>query len=119
LLLQFYPTENPFPFINSQLRADGVTMPNLTPPASGLMPTNILLIAQLPSGGMFLEFPTLTNRAFTVEYSSNLLSTNWLAAQPITVTPANYVAWIDYGPPATVSHPTNTPVRFYRVFLGP
>jgi len=83
------------------------------------MPTNILLIAQLPSGGMFLEFPTLTNRAFTVEYSSNLLSTNWLAAQPITVTPANYVAWIDYGPPATVSHPTNTPVRFYRVFLGP
>lgn len=147
LLLQFYPNQNPFPFTNAQMRADGVTMPNLAPPASGLMPTNILLIARLSSGGMFLEFPTLTNRAFTVEYTSNLLSeycvtnyiadtnnpgvtnivvytnsvfsTNWLVAQPVTVTPANYTAWIDYGPPATVSHPTNTPMRFYRVFLNP
>jgi len=117
LLLQFYPTQNPFPFANSQLRADGVTMPNLAPPVSGLMPTNILLMARLPSGGMFLEFPTLTNQAFTVEYSSDLV--NWLVAQPVTVTPANYTAWIDYGPPATVSHPTNAPMRFYRVFLGP
>ena len=117
LLLQFYPNQNSFPFTNSQLRADGVTMPNLAPAASGLMPTNILLMARLPSGGVFLEFPTLTNRAFTVEYSSNLV--NWLAAQPITVTPANYTAWIDYGPPETVSHPTNTPMRFYRVFLNP
>jgi len=117
LLLQFYPNQNPFPFTNSQLRADGVTLPNLAPAASGLMPTNILLMARLPSGGVFLEFPTLTNRAFTVEYSSNLV--NWLAAQPITVTPANYTAWIDYGPPETVSHPTNTPTRFYRVFLNP
>lgn len=117
LLLQFYPNQNSFPFTNSQLRADGVTMPNLAPAPSGLMPTNILLMARLPSGGVFLEFPTLTNRAFTVEYSSNLV--NWLAAQPITVTPANYTAWIDYGPPETVSHPTNTPMRFYRVFLNP
>jgi hypothetical protein len=81
------------------------------------MPTNILLMARLPSGGIFLEFPSLTNRAYTVEYSSNLL--NWLAAQPLTVTPANYTSWIDYGPPTTVSHPTNTPMRFYRVFLNP
>ena len=117
LMLQFYPTQNPFPLTNAQLRADGVTVPNLAPASSGLLPTNILLMARLPSGGVFLEFPSLTNRAFTVEYSSDLV--NWLAAQPITVTPANYTSWIDYGPPATVSHPTNTPMRFYRVFLGP
>jgi hypothetical protein len=34
-------------------------------------------------------------------------------------TPANYTYWIDYGPPGTAGHPTNTPVRFYRVFLNP
>ncbi len=117
LLLQFYPNQSAFSFSNSQLQADGVSPPNLAPATNGLMPTNILLIARMPSGGIFLEFPTLTNRSFTVEYSSNLV--NWLAAQPITVTPANYSAWIDYGPPATVSHPTNIPMRFYRVFLGP
>jgi uncharacterized repeat protein (TIGR01451 family) len=117
LLLQFYPNQSAFPFTNSQMQAEGVTMPDLAPAASGLMPTNILLMARLPSGGIFLEFPSLTNRAYTVEYSSNLL--NWLAAQPLTVTPANYTSWIDYGPPTTVSHPTNTPMRFYRVFLNP
>lgn len=117
LLLQFYPNQSAFSFSNSQLGADGVSPPNLAPATNGLMPTNILLMALMPSGGIFLEFPTLTNRSFTVEYSSNLV--NWLAAQPVTVTPANYSAWIDYGPPATVSHPTNTPMRFYRVFLGP
>ena len=30
-------------------------------------------MARLPSGGMFLEFPTLTNRTYTVEYSSRHL----------------------------------------------
>jgi hypothetical protein len=77
------------------------------------------LLIKLPSGGMLLAFPSLTNRTYTVEYTTNLLSPIWLAAQPLTVTPANYTYWIDYGPPETVSHPTNTPVRFYRVFLNP
>jgi uncharacterized repeat protein (TIGR01451 family) len=118
LLLQFYPNQSAFPFTNSQLQAVGVTMPDLTP-AAGLIPTNVALIVKLPSGGMVLAFPSLTNRTYTVEYTSNLLSTNWLAAQPLTWTPANYTYWIDYGPPETVSHPTNTPMRFYRVFLNP
>jgi len=118
LLLQFYPNQLPFSFTNSQLQAVGVTMPDLTP-AAGLIPTNIAFIVQLPSGGMALGFPSLTNRTYTVEYTSNLLSTNWLAAQPLTTTPANYTYWIDYGPPETVSHPANTPMRFYRVLLNP
>jgi len=117
LLLQFSPTLLPFSFTNSQLQADGVSVPNLSPPASGLVPTNILVMVRLPSGGVALEFPSLTNRTFVVEYSSNLVS--WMAAQPISVTPANETLWIDYGPPATLSHPTNTPTRFYRAFLGP
>ena len=146
LLLQFYPNQIAFPFTNSQLQAVGVIPPDLTP-ATGLIPTNIAFIGKLPSGGMVLTFSSLTNRTYTVEYTSNLLSTysvtnyiadtnnpgvtnivvstnsifstNWLAAQPSTLTPANYTYWIDYGPPETVSHPANTPMRFYRVFLNP
>jgi len=118
LLLQFYPNQSAFPFTNSQMQALGVSPPDLTP-ASGLTPTNILLMVRLPSGGILLEFPSLTNRTYTVEYTTNLLSTNWLAAQPLTTTPANFTYWIDYGPPETVNHPTNTPVRFYRAFLNP
>lgn len=117
LVFQYYPAQLTFRFTNSQMRADGVTMPDLSPPASGLIPTNIVLMAKMTSGGEFLEFSSYTNRNFTVEYSSNL--TNWMVAQPISMTPANFTAWIDYGPPETISHPTNTPVRFYRVFLGP
>jgi len=117
LLLQFYPNQLPFAFSNAQLHADGVTMPNLSPAANGLTPTNIAKMVTLPSGGVLITFPSLTNRTYTVEYSSDL--TSWLAAQPLTKTPANYTYWIDYGPPETVSHPTNTPVRFYRVFLNP
>jgi uncharacterized repeat protein (TIGR01451 family) len=118
LLLQFYPNQLPFSFSNSQLQAVGVTLPNLTP-AAGLIPTNVAFIGRLPSGGIILTFSSLTNRTYTVEYTSNLLSTNWLAAQPLTLTPANYTYWIDYGPPETVSHPTNTTMRFYRVLLNP
>ena len=146
LLLQFYPNQSAFPFTNSQLQAVGVIPPDLTPVA-GLIPTNIAFIGKLPSGGMVLTFSSLTNRTYTVEYTSNLLSTysvtnyiadtnnpgvtnivvstksvfstNWLAAQPSTLTPANYTYWIDYGPPETVSPPANTPMRFYRVFLNP
>jgi uncharacterized repeat protein (TIGR01451 family) len=118
LLLQFYPNQSACPFTNSQMQAVGVTPPNLAP-AADLTPTNVALMVRLPSGGILLTFHTLTNRTYTVEYTSNLLSTNWLVAQPPTVTPANYTYWIDYGPPETVSHPTNTPVRLYRVYLNP
>ena len=118
LLLQFFPTQIAFPFTNSQMQAVGVTPPNLTP-AAGLMPTNIALMVKLPSGGILLAFNSLTNRTYTVEYTSNLLSPNWLAAQPPTVARANYEYWIDYGPPETVSHPASTPMRFYRLLLNP
>ena len=119
LLLQFYPNRTPFAFGDSQLHPVEVTPLDLTPPANLSSNVNFTGIFQMPSGGMLLEFPTVTNRTYTVEYSSNLLSTNWLAAQPSIVAPANYTFWIDYGPPATLSHPTNSAMRFYRAFLNP
>jgi uncharacterized repeat protein (TIGR01451 family) len=119
LLLQFYPNRTPFAFGNAQLHPVEVTPLDLTPPANLSSNVNFTGIFQMPSGGMLLEFPTITNRTYTVEYSSNLLSMNWMAVQPAIVAPANYTFWIDYGPPATLSHPTNSAMRFYRVFLNP
>jgi hypothetical protein len=121
LLLQF-AADNYFPFTNSQLQAFAVSPPNLTPPPVVAVSTNLNIthIVRLSSGDMLIWFPSITNRTYTVVYSSDLLSTNWLAAQPSVVAPANDTEWIDYGPPGTLSHPTNnTPVRFYRVFLNP
>ena len=119
LLLQFYPNRTAFAFGNSQLHAVEVTPLNLAPPANLSSKVNFTGIFRMPSGGMLLEFPTLSNRTYTVEYTTNLLSTNWLAVQPALIAPANYTFWIDYGPPATLSQPTNSAVRFYRVFLNP
>jgi len=70
-------------------------------------------------GSMLIEFPSLTNRTYTVVYNNDLSSTNWLIAPPSIIAPANRTQWIDYGPPTTVSAPPNSSNRFYRVFLNP
>jgi hypothetical protein len=68
---------------------------------------------------MLIEFPSLTNRTYTVVYSDNVLFSNAMIAPPSITVPANRIQWIDYGPPATRSAPSNSPARFYRVFLSP
>jgi len=154
LLLQFFAM-NYFQLSNSQLHAFAVSVPNLTPPAAAAVSTNVNITriikltngSPLIIGSMLIEFPTLTNRTYTVVYTSNLLSTtyvtnyvtdtnnpgvtnivispqsvfctNWLMAVPSIVAPANRTQWIDYGPPTTVSAPPNSSNRFYRVFLNP
>ncbi len=146
LLLQYFvPSHRTSP--DPQLTAVGVTLPDLSPPANLSTNMPLLGIARLSSGYMLIAFPSVSNRTYTVEYTSNLISTfyitnyvtstnnpgvtnivvqansvfstNWLATQPAVTATANFTQWIDYGPPGTVGHPTNTPVRFYRVFLNP
>ena len=120
LLLQFYPNRKPFPFTNSQLRAYGVRAYDLAPPAALGTPVGVAEILQLPSsGGMLLQFPSFTNRTYMVMYSDDVTFSNTFVAQPPVLSQANWAEWIDYGPPTTLSHPTNTPARFYRVFLNP
>jgi uncharacterized repeat protein (TIGR01451 family) len=119
LLLQFWPNRKPFQFANSQLHAYEVPPANLAPPSPPGTPIGGLLIFQLLSGSVLVEFPTITNRTYRVVYSDNVAFSNAFMAQPSGIAAANRSQWIDYGPPATVSHPTNTPVRFYRVFLAP
>ena len=122
LRLQFYVrTRSAFPFGNSQLHAFAVSPPNLTPPPGAATSTNLHFgrMALLSSGEMFLEVSnSIAGRTYTIVYSDNLLFSNALMAVPSIVAPANFVQWIDYGPPATVSKP-GSGSRFYRVFLNP
>ena len=120
LLLQYAPRGS-FPFTNAQLHAFAVPVPDWTPPVATSAGTNVNLtrIVELANGNMLIEWPTITNRTYTVVYSDNVLFSNAMMAPPSIVAPANEMQWIDYGPPTTVSAPANAPVRFYRVFLNP
>jgi uncharacterized repeat protein (TIGR01451 family) len=120
LLLQYFP-RGPFPFTNNQLNAFEVSVPNWTPPSVTTTSTNVNIsrIVELNNGWMLIEFPTTLGRTYTVVYSDNVLFSNAMIAPPSLVAPANRVQWIDYGPPTTVSAPTNASTRFYRVFQNP
>jgi uncharacterized repeat protein (TIGR01451 family) len=123
LLLQFYsPTRSAFPFTNSQLHPFAVSIPNLAPSVATAMSTNLnitRIIRLATNDDMLIEFLSITNRTYTVVYSDNVMFSNAMIAPPSLTASANRLQWIDYGPPTTVSHPTNAPTRFYRVFLNP
>lgn len=117
LLLQYFPRKS-FPFTNSQLQVFAVPVPDWTPP-SGSTGTNVITrIVQLDDGNMLIEWPAISGRTYTVVYSDNLSFTNAMIAPPSIVAPGNDVEWTDYGPPTTVSVPTNN-ARFYRVYENP
>jgi uncharacterized repeat protein (TIGR01451 family) len=126
LLLQFFAW-NYFSFTNSQLNPFAVTNLNLAPPAAAAVSTNVNITriikltngSPLIIGSMLIEWPSITNRTYTVVYSDNVLFSNAMMAMPSIVAPANRTQWIDYGPPTTVSAPPNSSNRFYRVFLNP
>jgi uncharacterized repeat protein (TIGR01451 family) len=120
LLLKYSPRGS-FTFSNSQLQAYPVPVPNLTPPVTTTTSTNINIsgIFKLANGNVLIEFPATTGQVYTVVYSDNIRFSNAMIAPPAIVAPANYLQWIDYGPPTTVSTPTNTGNRFYRVIQNP
>jgi uncharacterized repeat protein (TIGR01451 family) len=122
LRLQYAPRLG-FPFANSRLQAYAVpaSVLNYAPLAATGQGTNINFrrILKTADGDMLLEFPTSTNRTYTVVYSDNVLFSNAQVALPVIVPPANVTQWLDYGPPTTSSAPTNSGQRFYRVYLNP
>jgi len=122
LLLQYsVPNRSIFPFTNSQLQAFAVSLPDLTPPPVTQTSTNVNIsrILRRANGSVLIEWPSITNRTYTVVYSDNVQFSNAMMALPSIVAPATRTQWVDYGPPITMSHPTNAPVRFYRIFLNP
>jgi uncharacterized repeat protein (TIGR01451 family) len=121
LLLQFYVrTRSAFPLNNSQLQAFAVSLPNLTPPPAITQSTSINFtnIALMSSGNVLIQFKSTVGKVYTIVYADNTLFSNAMMAVPPIIAPANYVQWIDYGPPATISKP-GSGSRYYRVFLNP
>ena len=112
-----------FPFTNGQLQAYAVPASVLqyTPKPATQYRTNVNAsgIFKLTDGDMLVEFPATPGRSYMIVYSDNLLFSNAMIATPAYVAPANIVQWLDYGPPATLSAPTNSSRRFYRVILNP
>jgi uncharacterized repeat protein (TIGR01451 family) len=116
LLEYFVPTRLAVP--DPTLVAVEVSAFSPTIPSGTNVPISRLLI--LPSGRVLIEFPAQTNRNYTVLYCPDATFSNrTLVALPHTTAPADRVQWIDYGPPKTISHPTNTASRMYRVIANP
>ncbi len=76
------------------------------------------------NGGLMLqdktflvEFKTLPNRVYYLQYSADLL--NWSTANPAIVGTGGVYDWIDSGPPETPTLPSAQSRRFYRVILLP
>ena len=64
-----------------------------------------------------IEFSTVTNRIYYVEYSSDLKE--WKNALPLITGNGTRIQWIDNGQPKTESAPAVTPARFFRIILLP
>ncbi|MFO1487834.1 MAG: hypothetical protein U1F65_05090 [Verrucomicrobiota bacterium] len=121
LLLQFsVRNRSKFPFASSQLNAFAVAKPDLTPPAAVTSSTsvNFTNIALASPGNLLLQFKSTAGRVYTIVYADNLSFSNAVIAVPSLAAPANYVQWIDYGPPGTLSPPGGG-ARYYRVFEHP
>jgi len=69
------------------------------------------------SSTFLIEFLTITNRIYYVEYSSDLKT--WKSALPPVTGNGTRIQWIDNGQPKTESAPAVTPSRFFRVVLLP
>jgi hypothetical protein len=71
----------------------------------------------LPSRVFLVEFLTVSNRLYSVQYSADVQ--NWRDAQPSVRGNGTRIQWIDDGEPKTISDPDAVPARFYRVLLLP
>jgi hypothetical protein len=129
LILQYFvPTHKPVPV---SLHAFGIPAYNLAPPAQLGLQVGTRILQMLPPGTSFpgcaaIVFDSVSNQTFTVIYSDDAtFASNVFMAQPSVKAFANQTLWVDYGPPATISSPTNitsstnVTMRFYQVFLNP
>ena len=91
-----------------------VVLPEAVPLGEGL-PFDIDRFVVLPSGEALLEFSTVLNRNYQIQYSADGVA--WRAAHGVIRAAGNRVQWIDQGPPRTHTHPADDPEgqRFYRV----
>ncbi len=121
LRLQYYGPRQPFILTNGQLHAYAVPASVLQytpPPVQSTTNVGYYRMQQLANGDMLLEFTNLGS-SYTVVYSDNALFLNARIATPVVRSEANRIQWLDYGPPETISAPTNASARYYKVLLNP
>lgn len=70
-----------------------------------------------PDGGLKLEFPTLRNRRYRIQYTDDLAA--WRNVEPVVLGTGAVVTWVDHGPPGTDSAPSSASVRLYRIIFAP
>ena len=80
-------------------------------------PVSVGRIRPFANSTFLLDFTTLSNRQYYVQYSADLKT--WNTSLPALTGVGGVQQWLDYGPPVTTIHPTNAPRRFYRVLLVP
>ncbi len=71
----------------------------------------------LPNKTFMVEFNTISNRVYYLQYSADLV--NWNTAVPAITGIGNVIDWIDNGPPETASPTSTQSKRFYRLILLP
>jgi|GEM_PF-5303519 len=70
-----------------------------------------LRILRIDSRGLLVEFKTVAERRYTVQYSDDL--NIWKVSQPSVEGTGERIQWLDAGPPKTATFPNGT--RFYRI----
>jgi P pilus assembly chaperone PapD len=110
-------------YVPSRLQPNPTLTPVLVPPAQGGgvsvsgFQQHIDRIIVLPNLNILVEFSTLTNRLYYIQYTSDMRS--WRTAVPAVRGNGTRIQWIDAGPPKTDSPPTTVPSRSYRLILLP
>jgi hypothetical protein len=100
----------------------GIVQPKpLTPLAVAFVVVTNATYFQFHDGtnAFYSTFNTERDRFYYVQYSTNLVSTNWLTSLPAIRGTGSGVVWVDTGPPRTESLPTTNGSRFYRVIALP
>ncbi len=121
---QGWPVDSAGQSLLPVLTTGGVlTFTRTTPPAI-ILNQNLVRITRpsdIPNAGftgVLLDFPTLTNRSYYIQYSSlsDFTQTNQVrVVLPSVPGTGSTVQWVDNGPPKTESPPAAASARFYRV----
>ena len=100
-----------------------LTFTRTTPPAVILNQNTVRITrpSDIPNAGftgVLLDFPTLINRNYYIQYSSqsDFTQTNGIrVVLPSVPGTGSTVQWVDNGPPKTESPPSAASARFYRI----
>lgn len=108
------------------LTAYGTPLLDLTPvQGAGIAVDRVVLINHptltFNNGRILLEWPAANGAAYQVIYDEGPDFIDAKGSLSLVGTPAsaNRVQWLDYGPPRTLSAPSNAPARFYKVIQLP